>query len=74
MWNLKYAIHFQEAIVQGDREENNTNMIGELSLEVNNFNQDANISLSAFSIPFETVEKYMGDNVLFYYEEKGLLL
>ncbi|CAL0321910.1 unnamed protein product [Lupinus luteus] len=38
LWNLEYALQLQEAVVQGDPEENSTNMIGELSPQVNNFN------------------------------------
>jgi hypothetical protein len=45
--------NFQEAVVQGDLEDNITNMIGELSQQVNNFNQDANVSSSDFAVPFE---------------------
>ncbi|XP_050371355.1 receptor-like protein kinase HERK 1 [Argentina anserina] len=38
LWNLEYALQLQEALVQGDPEDNSTNMIGELSPQVNNFN------------------------------------
>ncbi|KAK7324978.1 hypothetical protein VNO77_28974 [Canavalia gladiata] len=48
LWNLEYALQLQEAVVQGDPEENSTNMIGELSPQVNNFNQDANASTVQF--------------------------
>ncbi|CAI8592379.1 unnamed protein product [Vicia faba] len=53
LWNLEYALQLQEAEVQGDPEENSTNMIGELSPQVNNFHQDANVS-SASAVQFET--------------------
>jgi hypothetical protein len=49
---LEYALQLQEAVVQGDPEDNSTNMIGELSPQVNNFNQDANVS-SASAVQFE---------------------
>ncbi|TXG73972.1 hypothetical protein EZV62_002551 [Acer yangbiense] len=39
LWNLEYALQLQEAVLQGDPEENSTNVIGELSPQVNNFNQ-----------------------------------
>ncbi|XP_058748462.1 receptor-like protein kinase HERK 1 [Vicia villosa] len=54
LWNLEYALQLQEAEVQGDPEENSTNMIGELSPQVNNFHQDANVSASASAVQFET--------------------
>ena len=44
LWNLEYALQLQEAVVQGDPEENSTNMIGELSPQVNNISQDASAS------------------------------
>ncbi|KAM5583849.1 receptor-like protein kinase HERK 1 [Rosa sericea] len=37
LWNLEYALQLQEAVIQ-DPEDNSTNMIGELSPQVNNFN------------------------------------
>ncbi|KAI4322190.1 hypothetical protein L6164_021907 [Bauhinia variegata] len=48
LWNLEYALQLQEAVVQGDPEENSTNMIGELSPQVNNFNHDASVSAAQF--------------------------
>ncbi|KAK7272099.1 hypothetical protein RJT34_28494 [Clitoria ternatea] len=48
LWNLEYALQLQEAVVQGDPEENSTNMIGELSPQVNNFNHDASVSAVQF--------------------------
>ncbi|KAJ0020573.1 hypothetical protein Pint_32290 [Pistacia integerrima] len=45
LWNLEYALQLQEAVVQGDPEENSTNLIGELSPQINNFSQvDASVS------------------------------
>uniref|UniRef100_A0A7N0ZZG8 Protein kinase domain-containing protein n=1 Tax=Kalanchoe fedtschenkoi TaxID=63787 RepID=A0A7N0ZZG8_KALFE len=37
LWNLEYALQLQEAVIQGDDEDNSTNNIGELSPQVNNF-------------------------------------
>ncbi|KAJ1378277.1 Serine-threonine/tyrosine-protein kinase, catalytic domain [Sesbania bispinosa] len=48
LWNLEYALQLQEATVQGDPEENSTNMIGELSPQVNNFSHDASESAVQF--------------------------
>ncbi|KAJ1379937.1 Serine-threonine/tyrosine-protein kinase, catalytic domain [Sesbania bispinosa] len=48
LWNLEYALQLQEATVQGDPEENSTNMIGELSPQVNNFSHDASASAVQF--------------------------
>ncbi|BAT91912.1 hypothetical protein VIGAN_07055500 [Vigna angularis var. angularis] len=48
LWNLEYALQLQEAVVQGDPEENSTNMIGELSPQVNNISQDASASITQF--------------------------
>ncbi|KAK4255004.1 hypothetical protein QN277_008067 [Acacia crassicarpa] len=48
LWNLEYALQLQEAVVQGDPEENSTNMIGELSPQINNFNHDASVSVAQF--------------------------
>ncbi|KAK7402162.1 hypothetical protein VNO78_14208 [Psophocarpus tetragonolobus] len=49
LWNLEYALQLQEAVVPGDPEENSTNMIGELSPQVNNFNQDSSASATQFA-------------------------
>ncbi|KAK7279475.1 hypothetical protein RJT34_24528 [Clitoria ternatea] len=48
LWNLEYALQLQEAVVQGDPEENSTNMIGELSPQVNDFNHDVSVSTALF--------------------------
>ncbi|KAK7262392.1 hypothetical protein RJT34_29964 [Clitoria ternatea] len=48
LWNLEYALQLQEAVVQGDPEENSTNMIGELSPQVNDFNHDVSVSAAQF--------------------------
>ncbi|KAB2068028.1 hypothetical protein ES319_A08G002500v1 [Gossypium barbadense] len=36
LWNLEYDLQLQEAVVGCDPEENSTNMIGELSSQINN--------------------------------------
>nr|XP_004505921.1 receptor-like protein kinase HERK 1 isoform X2 [Cicer arietinum]XP_027191272.1 receptor-like protein kinase HERK 1 isoform X1 [Cicer arietinum] len=48
LWNLEYALQLQEAVVQGDPEENSTNMIGELSAQINNFGHEASVSVAQF--------------------------
>ncbi|KAK7303187.1 hypothetical protein RJT34_14089 [Clitoria ternatea] len=48
LWNLEYALQLQEAVVQGDPEENSTNMIGELSPQVNDLNLDVSVSTAPF--------------------------
>lgn len=48
LWNLEYALQLQEAVVLGDPEDNSTNMIGELSPQINNFNNDASVSAAQF--------------------------
>ncbi|KAJ4725907.1 putative Receptor-like kinase [Melia azedarach] len=45
LWNLEYALQLQEAVLQGDPDENSTNLIGELSPQINNFSQvDATVT------------------------------
>ncbi|KAF2300450.1 hypothetical protein GH714_013451 [Hevea brasiliensis] len=49
LWNLEYALQLQEVVVPGDPEENSTNMIGELSPQINNFsNVDISVSTAQF--------------------------
>ena len=51
LWNLEYALQLQEAIVLGDPEENSTNLIGELSPQINNFSQlDPTASFAEFDV------------------------
>nr|QGT52221.1 RLK1-like kinase 10 [Pyrus x bretschneideri] len=50
LWNLEYALQLQEAEIPGDTEENSTNMIGELSPQVNNLN---NVDTSDSAAQFE---------------------
>lgn len=38
LWNLEYALQLQEAVVHNDPEENSSNVIGQLSPEVGEFN------------------------------------
>ncbi|KAL8160405.1 hypothetical protein V2J09_001942 [Rumex salicifolius] len=40
LWNLEYALQLQEAVVNDEPEDNSTNMIGDLSPQINNLNQD----------------------------------
>lgn len=47
LWNLEYALQLQEAVIQNDPEENSTNVIGELSPQINNFNHIDNTTTSA---------------------------
>ncbi|EOA12908.1 hypothetical protein CARUB_v10025884mg [Capsella rubella] len=48
LWNLEYALQLQEAVIDGDPEEDNsTNMIGELPLRFNDFSHgDTSVSVS----------------------------
>jgi serine/threonine protein kinase len=50
LWNLEYALQIEEAVIDGDPEENSSIMIGELSPQVNNFG-DSNTSVT--TLPFE---------------------
>lgn len=51
LWNLEYALQLQEAVIDGDPEENSTNLIGELSPQVNNFGEsNTNISTTQFEV------------------------
>lgn len=52
LWNLEYALQLQEAVIEVDPEDNSTNMIGELSPQINNFNDiEAGVSATRFDIP-----------------------
>ncbi|KGN47345.1 receptor-like protein kinase HERK 1 [Cucumis sativus] len=52
LWNLEYALQLQEAVIETDPEDNSTNMIGELSPQINNFNNiEAGVSATRFDIP-----------------------
>ncbi|KAK6935948.1 Serine-threonine/tyrosine-protein kinase, catalytic domain [Dillenia turbinata] len=50
LWNLEYALQLQEAVLEGGLDENSTNMIGELSPQVNNFNQ---VEANGSAVDFE---------------------
>lgn len=52
LWNLEYALQLQEAVLQNDSDENSTNVIGELSPLVNDFNQgdDSTVSGAQFEM------------------------
>ena len=59
LWILEYALQLQEAVVLGDLEENSTNMIDELSPQVNNFSQlDPTASSAQFEV--STVDDLSG--------------
>ena len=52
LWNLEYALQLQEAIIEVDPEDNSTNMIGELSPQINNFNDiETGASATQFNVP-----------------------
>ncbi|KAF3973409.1 hypothetical protein CMV_003166 [Castanea mollissima] len=59
LWNLEYALQLQEAVIDGDPEENSTNLIGELSPQVNNFG-DSNTSISATQFEVSAVDDLSG--------------
>ncbi|KAG5598733.1 hypothetical protein H5410_030103 [Solanum commersonii] len=49
LWNLEYALQLQEAVIQVDPDENSSNLIGELSPQVNDFSHvDATTSAMQF--------------------------
>ncbi|KAI8015982.1 Receptor-like protein kinase HERK 1 [Camellia lanceoleosa] len=47
LWNLEYALQLHEAVLQNDPEENSTNVIGELSPQINNFDHADSSTVSA---------------------------
>nr|XP_048324250.1 receptor-like protein kinase HERK 1 isoform X2 [Ziziphus jujuba var. spinosa] len=49
LWNLEYALQLQDAVIQGEPEENSTNMIGELSPQINNVN-NVDTAVSGFEM------------------------
>ncbi|GMN24410.1 hypothetical protein TIFTF001_000542 [Ficus carica] len=57
LWNLEYALQLQEAVIPGDPEENSTNMIGELSPQVNNF---ANVDTAVSGIEMVNLDDLSG--------------
>lgn len=59
LWNLEYALQLQEAVIDGDPEENSTIMIGELSPQVNNLG-DINSSVSATQFEASSVNDLSG--------------
>ncbi|CAK7331662.1 unnamed protein product [Dovyalis caffra] len=59
LWNLEYALQLQEAVVPGDPEDNSTNMIGELSPQINNFS-DVDNSVSAAQFEASSVDDLSG--------------
>ncbi|GMH12324.1 hypothetical protein Nepgr_014165 [Nepenthes gracilis] len=51
LWNLEYALQLQEAVLLDDPDENSSNLIGQLSPQLNNFRQD---DLDVSSMQFES--------------------
>uniref|UniRef100_A0A7C9FC83 Protein kinase domain-containing protein n=1 Tax=Opuntia streptacantha TaxID=393608 RepID=A0A7C9FC83_OPUST len=50
LWNLEYTLQLQESVILDDPEDNSTNMIGTLSPQVHNFNEN---DLSVASVQYE---------------------
>ncbi|XP_044506550.1 receptor-like protein kinase HERK 1 [Mangifera indica] len=59
LWNLEYALQLHEAVVQGDPEENSTNLIGDLSPQINSFTQ-VGASVSAANSDSSTADDLSG--------------
>ncbi|KAF8046873.1 hypothetical protein N665_3365s0001 [Sinapis alba] len=54
LWNLEYALQLQEAVIDGEPEDNSTNMIGELPPQINNFSQgDTSVNVPGTTGRFE---------------------
>ncbi|KAL1214998.1 Receptor-like protein kinase HERK 1 [Cardamine amara subsp. amara] len=54
LWNLEYALQLQEAVMDGEPEDNSTNMIGELPPQINNFSQgDTSVNIPGTAGQFE---------------------
>ncbi|GAB4824341.1 Receptor-like protein kinase HERK 1 [Ancistrocladus abbreviatus] len=52
LWNLEYTLQLQEAVIQDDPEDNSTNLIRDLSPQVNNFNEaETDVSSVQFGAP-----------------------
>uniref|UniRef100_A0A2P2KR40 Kinase family protein n=1 Tax=Rhizophora mucronata TaxID=61149 RepID=A0A2P2KR40_RHIMU len=59
LWNLEYALQLQEALVPGEPEDNSTNMIGELHLQLDGFGHiDDSASVAQFN---ETTSNDLSD-------------
>ncbi|CAI9105262.1 OLC1v1004149C1 [Oldenlandia corymbosa var. corymbosa] len=50
LWNLEYAVQLQEAVIPNDPDENSTNVIGELSPQVNNFTHNDDTTPSVVEV------------------------
>ncbi|PON66965.1 Mitogen-activated protein kinase kinase kinase [Parasponia andersonii] len=57
LWNLEYALQLQEAVIHGDPDENSTNVIAELSPQVNNF---SNLDTTASAAEMSSVDDLSG--------------
>ncbi|KAK4773666.1 hypothetical protein SAY87_028685 [Trapa incisa] len=53
LWNLEYALQLQEAVPQGDQEDNSGNMIGDLFPQSNNFSNMEAGNVSAVALEVE---------------------
>lgn len=60
LWNLEYALQLQEAVIQNDPEENSTNVIGELSPQINNFNHIDNTITTTSAVEMSQVDDLSG--------------
>ncbi|XP_050207937.1 receptor-like protein kinase HERK 1 [Mercurialis annua] len=61
LWNLEYALQLQEVVIPGEPDENSTNMIGELSPQINNFsNVDNSVSVAPFEDSSNSVDDMSG--------------
>ncbi|KAG9158187.1 hypothetical protein Leryth_000331 [Lithospermum erythrorhizon] len=59
LWNLEYALQLQEAVIQNDPDENSTNLIGELSPQVNDFTH-ADAGASAVQVQMANLDDISG--------------
>ncbi|KAG8387765.1 hypothetical protein BUALT_Bualt02G0055300 [Buddleja alternifolia] len=60
LWNLEYALQLQEAVVHNDPEENSTNVIGQLSPQVAEFNNVDHTSNSVAGFEESSVDDLSG--------------
>ncbi|KAI8523910.1 hypothetical protein RHMOL_Rhmol13G0108200 [Rhododendron molle] len=60
LWNLEYALQLQEAVLQNDPDENSTNVIGELSPLVNDFNDGDDSTVSGAQFEVSSVDDLSG--------------
>ncbi|XP_076893685.1 receptor-like protein kinase HERK 1 [Bidens hawaiensis] len=53
LWNLEYVLQLQEAVLPNDPDENSTNVIGELSPQIHDFNTGGEVNTSTGIGQFE---------------------